>query len=95
MTLVMVYGNWGSEPYGFYKTFEEALQKAQEGSKGDLTNEYVIELEPGGFDSYIFKNGIQIQGPRKEQARTTRSKRRRTGSKRTCRSARTGRFKRC
>lgn len=60
--LVMVYGSWGSEPYSVEKDLETAKAKAQRASSADPKNEYCVELEPGGFDSFVYKNGRQIGG---------------------------------
>lgn len=75
--LIMVYGRWGSEPYGTAKTLVMAKRKAKAASQKDTKNEYCVEIEPGGFENPLYKNGRQIGGAhigreRDPQRRTTR-----------------------
>ncbi len=60
----MVYGSWGSEPYSHEDTLAVAKRKAQAASRKDPKNEYCVEVEPGGFDNFLYKGGRQIGGPR-------------------------------
>ena len=59
--LIMVYGSWGSEPYSFEDTLEEAMEKAKAASEKKPHNEYCVEIDPGG-NCPLFKAGKQIGG---------------------------------
>jgi len=60
--LIMVYGSWGSEPYGHSSTLAEAKARAKAASKKDPKNEYSVELEPDDPTNPLYKNGRQIGG---------------------------------
>jgi hypothetical protein len=59
--LIMVYGPWGSEPYSSAETLREAKATALAASKKKPHNEYVVEIEPGGFDNPIYKGGKAVR----------------------------------
>lgn len=58
--LIMTYGSWGSELHTTKNTLEEAKECARLASIKDPRNEYVVELEPGGFDNPMYKAGEKI-----------------------------------
>jgi hypothetical protein len=72
--LIMVYGRWGSEPHSNASTLKEAKAKALAASKRDPKNEYVVEIEPGGFDNPIYKGGKSLRMTKMRSGRLQRRK---------------------
>ena len=60
--MIVVYGSWGSEPYSFADTLEQAKAVAKTASAKDRRNEYCVEVDPGALDNPLYFRGEQIQG---------------------------------
>ena len=57
---IMAYGSWGSELHDTAEDLDKAKEKARLASIQDPRHEYVVELEPGGFDNPMYKAGEKI-----------------------------------